>query len=138
MGCFIYFYFFCEFVSKLKQSGKRLSIITAHDTTIVPLMVALRVPTHVMAHLPPYCAHFEFEFYQNQNGHELVQVCYQGEPIQLGGANGTMMTRDEFLSVTAWVRRTQAQFEAEALICGDELDGINEEQTLDYPNCEWQ
>jgi len=127
-----------EYVASVSFSGKRLSIITAHDTTIVPLMVALRVPTHVMAHLPPYCAHFEFEFYQNQNGHELVQVCYQGEPIQLGGANGTIMTRDEFLSVTAWVRRTQAQFEAEALICGDELDGINEEQTLDYPNCEWQ
>ena len=102
-------------------------------------MVALRVPTHVMAHLPPYCAHFEFEFYVNERGDEHVQVCYQGEPIKLGGANGTMMTRDEFLSVTAWVRRTQAQFEIDALTCGDKFDELQQQQQhLDYPKCEWQ
>ena len=57
---------------------KRINIFTAHDTTIVPLMVALRVPDEVLMRLPPYCAHFEFEFYSKAN-RKFIQICYQGK-----------------------------------------------------------
>ena len=57
---------------------KRINILTAHDTTIVPLMVALKVPDDVLMRLPPYCAHFEFEFY-TKNDKKFIQICYQAK-----------------------------------------------------------
>ena len=109
--------------------------MTAHDTTIVPLMVALRVPEEVLSHLPPYCAHFEFEFYQNKNGQRLVQVCYQGKPIKLANASSTMVSFEEFLEMTNWVRRTKEQFETDSKTCYQRFCDVTHIGDLDYPNC---
>merc|ERR1711939_498976 len=40
----------------------KLSILGAHDTTVYPMLVALKVSEDILSTWPPFCAHIDFEF----------------------------------------------------------------------------
>ena len=48
-----------------------------------------------------------------------------------------MMPLEEFMDLTRWVRRSQAEFDRDAEICGEEFKKVlHTSEQLDYPNCE--
>ena len=120
-----------QFLNELQDSKyKRINIFTAHDTTsknqllshgkgmicyisVVPIQLALQLDEEIVSKPPPFCSHFEFEFYENQEQQEFVQIFFNGEPVTIRGAKSTLISREEFLLLTKWVRRSQSQLEAE-------------------------
>ena len=38
-----------------------------------------------------------------------MQIVYDGKPVKINGKESTMMTKEEFLLLTEWVRRTKEQ-----------------------------
>ena len=76
--------------------NKKMIILTGHDTTILPCMIALGLP---LDQLPGFCSHFEFEFYRNG----LVQIFYNGKAVQIKNASSELIGIDEFERLTQWL-----------------------------------
>ena len=66
-----------------------------------------------MSKPPPFCSHFEFEFYEDDEKQEFVQVFFNGEAVTIRGAKSTLISKQEFLMLTKWVRRSQSELETE-------------------------
>ena len=66
-----------------------------------------------MSKPPPFCSHFEFEFYEDDQKQEFVQIFFNGEAVKIRGAKSTLISKQEFLMLTKWVRRSQCELEAE-------------------------
>jgi len=81
--------------------------------SVVPMQLALQLDEKILSKPPPFCSHFEFEFYENEDKQEFVQIFFNGEAITIRGAKSTIISKDEFLMLTKWVRRSQIQLEAE-------------------------
>lgn len=90
----------------------KVSILGAHDTTLGPMLCALRVAPEVNNYWPRFCAHIDFEFLSNDSGEQFVRVLYDETPIKIGGASESLITLEEFLDLTKWVRMSQTAFEA--------------------------
>ena len=58
---------------------------------------------------PSFCSHFEFEFYQNDENEEMIQILFDKVPVKIEGATSTMIAKTEILKLTSWVRRTSEQ-----------------------------
>ena len=81
--------------------------------SVVPMQLALQLDEKILSKPPPFCGHFEFEFYENEDKQEFVQIFFNGEAITIRGAKSTIISKEEFLMLTKWVRRSQIQLEAE-------------------------
>ena len=81
--------------------------------SVVPMQLALQLDEKILSKPPPFCSHFEFEFYENEDKQEFVQIFFNGEAITIRGAKSTIISKEEFLMLTKWVRRSQIQLEAE-------------------------
>ena len=76
----------------------------------MPLMLALKFPDKLVFKGPGFCSHIEFEFYiENNSNNEYVQVVFDGIPVKLKGQQSSMIKREDFLSFTKWVRRTEEE-----------------------------
>ena len=60
----------------------------------------------------------------------------KGNPIKLTGASDSLIPLSEYMELTKWVRRSQAEFERDAQTCAEEFEKLLHEGQLDYPNCE--
>ena len=60
----------------------------------------------------------------------------KGNPIKLRGASASLIPLEEFMDLTEWVRRNQAEFERDAQTCELEFQKLHHDGQLDYPNCE--
>lgn len=98
-----------DFISKLQS---RISILGAHDTTVGPMLTALKVSSEINSHWPRYCAHIDFEFLSNDDGAKFVRILYDEKPVVIGGASDSIITLDEFDKLTSWVRMSAEDFEA--------------------------
>ena len=81
--------------------------------SVVPMQLALQLDETILSKPPPFCSHFEFEFYENEDKQEFVQIFFNGEAVTIRGAKSTIISKEEFLMLTKWVRRSQIQLEAE-------------------------
>lgn len=79
----------------------------------MPMQLALQLDENILSKPPPFCSHFEFEFYENEDKQEFVQIFFNGEAVTIRGAKSTLISKEEFLVLTKWVRRSQIQLEAE-------------------------
>ena len=77
------------------------------------MQLALQLDENTLSKPPPFCSHFEFEFYENEDKQEFVQIFFNGEAVTIRGAKSTLISKEEFLVLTKWVRRSQIQLEAE-------------------------
>lgn len=90
--------------------GPLLHLFSGHDTTVMPLLVALGHPVHSW---PPFVAHVEFELWVPESGSAsetsppLVAVRYNGNPVlcpggsAAGSAGGWEGAADSFAAATA-------------------------------------
>jgi len=63
-------------VTRSEHRHPTIRLISAHDTTILPLLVALGIYDN---RWPPFCACCTIELYKNKHDHEFyVRVCYNG------------------------------------------------------------
>ena len=81
--------------------------------SVVPMQLALQLDEKILSKPPPFCSHFEFEFYENENEQQFVQIFFNGEAVTIRGAKSTLISKEEFLMLTKWVRRSQIQLESE-------------------------
>ena len=72
-------------------------------------MIALKVPKAIIEKGPSFCSHFEFEFYQNAQNEEMIQILFDKNPVRIEGASSSMIAKSEILKLTSWVRRTSEQ-----------------------------
>ena len=77
------------------------------------MQLALQLDENILSKPPPFCSHFEFEFYENEDKQEFVQIFFNGEAVTIRGAKSTLISKEEFLVLTKWVRRSQIQLEGE-------------------------
>ena len=77
------------------------------------MQLALQLDEKILCKPPPFCSHFEFEFYENKDKQEFVQIFFNREAVTIRGAKSTIISKEEFLMLTKWVRRSQIQLEAE-------------------------
>ena len=77
------------------------------------MQLALQLDEAILSKPPPFCSHFEFEFYEDDEKQEFVQVFFNGEAVTIRGAKSTLISKQEFLMLTKWVRRSQSELETE-------------------------
>jgi len=98
----------------ITNTPDKFTILGAHDTTVGPMLSALKADKSVRSYWPRYCAHIDFEFLSNEQGEQFVRVLYDEVPIVIGGATEPLVTRKQFDELTQWVRQTPQQWAAVA------------------------
>ncbi|XP_030327470.1 lysophosphatidic acid phosphatase type 6 isoform X2 [Strigops habroptila] len=79
------------------EKARKLILYASHDTTLIPLMVALGTFDHKW---PPYAADVTLELYQHQQSKEwFVRVSYHGEEQVVKGCRAGLCPLQEFLQV---------------------------------------
>ena len=58
---------------------------------------------------PPFSAHIEFEFSNDQSGDEFIRVLFQEKPLILDGKE--YLRREEFEQWTSWLRMDRKEWE---------------------------
>jgi len=79
-----------------------LAVFLAHDTTLMPLLVALT--TDYDDRWAPYAAAVVLEAWTLPDGSDAIRVAYDGSYRTLAGCPGQLCPLHEFLAATAWVR----------------------------------
>ena len=59
------------------------------------MLLALQLDDEILNKPPPFCSHFEFEFYENEEQNEYVQVYYNGELVTIGGAKSKLISKKD-------------------------------------------
>ena len=85
-----------DFIKNSVKMKQKLIILTGHDTTLLPIMMALGIP---LEHLPTFCAQIEFEFYEN----DLIRLCYNGKPTKILNESDTIISLKRFNALTDWI-----------------------------------
>lgn len=90
-----------------------VSILSAHDTTLIPVMEALlfRMAPHEKSEVfsfPPFSSHIEFEFYENATKDKFIRIKFNEKPISFKGVEYVPI--EEFLKTTEWLRMSQEEF----------------------------
>ncbi|XP_010017300.1 PREDICTED: lysophosphatidic acid phosphatase type 6-like [Nestor notabilis] len=79
------------------EKARKLILYAAHDTTLIPLMVALGTFDRKW---PPYAADVTLELYQHQQSKEwFVRVSYHGEEQVVKGCRAGLCPLQDFLQV---------------------------------------
>ncbi len=96
---------------KEPDNTQRLAIYSGHDSTIFPLLVALRItPTS----FTDFAAHVVFEVYRdNATKEHYVHLLYNDEAVQLPGCDGLYCQFDIFTTLINAGSLTQSEFEAQ-------------------------
>lgn len=79
-----------------------LSVFLAHDTTLMPLLVALT--TDYDGRWAPYAAAVVLEAWTLPDGSDAIRVAYDGSYRTLAGCPDQLCPLHDFLAATAWVR----------------------------------
>lgn len=89
------------------DTARRLQIYAAHDTTLVPLLVALKLTDYERFSWPEYASYVLFELYEDNTPPPstpaafAVRVIYNGREVQLPGQQGPLIPWDDFVKVLA-------------------------------------
>ncbi|NWV16433.1 PPA6 phosphatase, partial [Origma solitaria] len=79
------------------EKARKLYLYASHDSTLIPLLVALGTFDH---RWPPYAADVTMELYQHRRSKEwFVRVCYRGEEQVVKGCKTGLCPLEEFLEV---------------------------------------
>ncbi|NXW53585.1 PPA6 phosphatase, partial [Eurystomus gularis] len=79
------------------EKARKLILYASHDTTLIPLLVALGTFDHKW---PPYAADVTLELYQHQQSKEwFIRMCYHGEEQVVKGCRAGLCPLEEFLEV---------------------------------------
>lgn len=90
-------------------AGAKLCLFSAHDTTLLPMLVAMGVFDNKW---PPYAAAIAFELYEEENegigakrgkGDMFVRVSYNNKPLSIPGCEGVYCPLATFK--VGWVGR---------------------------------
>lgn len=90
-----------------------LSILSVHDTTLIPMMEALLFQVPIgdkskVIRFPPYSAHIDFEFYTDKDDNEFIRILYLKEPLLFD--NKEFLPITDFKSRTDWMRLSEAEW----------------------------
>ncbi|NWT15572.1 PPA6 phosphatase, partial [Vireo altiloquus] len=81
------------------EKARKLFLYAAHDSTLIPLLVALGTFDHKW---PPYAADVTLELYQHRRSKEwFVRVSYRGEEQVVKGCKASLCPLEEFLEVVS-------------------------------------
>ncbi|NXR09650.1 PPA6 phosphatase, partial [Semnornis frantzii] len=90
------------------QKARKLILYASHDTTLIPLLVALGTFDHKW---PRYAADVTLELYQHQHSKEwFVRVLYRGEEQVVRGCRGGLCPLREFLGVLSQYSVTPEEY----------------------------
>ncbi|CAM9953409.1 unnamed protein product [Pylaiella littoralis] len=73
-------------------STPKLAIFSGHDSTLVPILAALKIYDDVW---PPYASYISLDVAEDQDGERRVRVVYNGKEAVLPGAEGPWITVPE-------------------------------------------
>jgi len=117
----------------ITKTDNKYTILGAHDTTVGPMLSALKVDPSLQSYWPRYCAHIDFEFLSNEQNQQFVRVLYDEVPVTIGGASDTVITREQFDELTAWCRQTPEEWDQVKKSDDSNYDGLyTNEQVDDY------
>ncbi|NXU63247.1 PPA6 phosphatase, partial [Horornis vulcanius] len=90
------------------EKARKLFLYAAHDSTLVPLLVALGTFDHKW---PPYAADVTLELYQHRRSKEwFVRVSYRGEEQMVKGCKAGLCPLEEFLEVLSQYSVTPEEY----------------------------
>mmetsp|Transcript_3686 Transcript_3686/g.14485 ORF Transcript_3686/g.14485 Transcript_3686/m.14485 type:complete len:437 (-) Transcript_3686:71-1381(-) len=80
-------HFIGEMLQEMSKNKRKLFLVSAHDTTVLPLLIALEIFDGLW---PPFCSYISVELWENQRAaalateeddddHYLVRIIYNGE-----------------------------------------------------------
>lgn len=88
---------------------KPLSILSTHDTTLLPMMDALTFNSKSNERFPPYSSHIDFEFLEDSTGTEYVRILYDTKVIPIKGKE--IISLEQFYEDTEWLRLSRDQWQ---------------------------
>jgi len=68
------------------KHNRRFVLFSAHDTTLMPLMAHLQIPSDKWV---PFASVFNMELWKAPNGKQFVRVLYQGKPVRIPFCKGS-------------------------------------------------
>ncbi|XP_013387986.1 lysophosphatidic acid phosphatase type 6 [Lingula anatina] len=80
------------------KSSQRLCLYSVHDSSLVPVLVALGIYDDKW---PPYAADLCIEVYEDQQGTHWIRVTYCGNEQTLPGCSGPVITLEEYKKATS-------------------------------------
>ncbi|NWI91875.1 PPA6 phosphatase, partial [Pitta sordida] len=90
------------------EKARKLILYAAHDSTLIPLLVALGTFDHKW---PPYAADVILELYQHRQSKEwFVRVSYRGEEQVVKGCRAGLCPLEEFLEVLSQYSLTPEEY----------------------------
>lgn len=75
------------------QTSLKYLLLSAHDSTILMAMSAMRVP---LQDVPPYASDLNFSLYETAPSQYVMKITYNGKPITLPVCQGSACTLEEF------------------------------------------
>lgn len=97
-----------------KGAGPLYTHISAHDTTLIATLSALR---HEIYGLPPYASTIVFELWKTSGGEHVVRTLYNSVPIAAPECSGLLCPLDDFHKMIE-NRLTVVDFESECAVKG--------------------
>ena len=80
----------------------KLYLFSAHDTTIVPLLVAFKIFDNKW---PVYCANIAIELWQKDSGDHIVKILYCGEVSVIHEWNSEPLLMTYGLASSSWLKQ---------------------------------
>ena len=94
---------------KISSCRKFISYSLVISISVLPLLMALKIPKALIEKPLSFCSHVEFEFYKTNSNEEVIQILFDKIPVKIEGASSSMMSKSDILNLTSWVRRTSDQ-----------------------------
>jgi acid phosphatase len=102
---------------KVDQSGPKLVVYSAHDTTLFMFLKALGVDMSL--DWPPYASYLAIESYANDENEIFCRFVYNGEPLVIESKPGDPLSRMQFVPLKLlrmmWEQYHSQDFEAECI-----------------------
>jgi len=89
------------------NSNEKVAIFSGHDTTLLPVLMALGAWTD--GEWPPYASMIRIELLDGGSYGDLIRIYYNNKAVVIPGCGGTTCTIDAFLKVTSRVAAADSQ-----------------------------
>ncbi|XP_071942921.1 lysophosphatidic acid phosphatase type 6-like [Antedon mediterranea] len=76
-----------------KKGSPKLYMYSGHDTTLMPLLAALKIDVD---HWPPWSADLILELYENKNNQHFIRVLYMGKEQKVCESQDVLIPYDKF------------------------------------------
>ncbi|MEQ2204168.1 hypothetical protein XENOCAPTIV_008983 [Xenoophorus captivus] len=107
-------------LSKYHSLNRKLFLYSAHDTTLIPCLMALEI---FDMKWPPYAADVTLELHQNRKtGDTFVKVSYMGQDQLIPGCSGVYCPLQEFKQVVSTYTLTSELYHSRCTSTGEQAE----------------